>query len=380
MDYRFLFKVSKNFLFLMKPRTGNVFIERIRKISVENFGGLFNAHIHGDRVYTREDKYYEHKELSISDFEKFGLKEKQNLTWVLHSGPAFEPECIEKRMRRLIEESIACGVKRIDTTVDITYNTEFKSLEVAEKLKKEYKENGKMDLRIGAYNPSGFKDSEPQRFEIFEEGVRRADFIVALPEKDEKPGHIGAHSHNFYMLNLAYKYKKPIHFHVGQANLPHDRSVEILLEDIYWKLDVDFRTDDFPEIDFVHFISPFCKPDEELDEIIDKLKKYNIGVICCPRAGISMRQDRRFNAPIHNSLANICYLAWKGEGKIRLKLGVDNLYDVFVPASDADIATEAAEAANILRFYDERIWAKIASGEPLDDFDRGKIERALFNS
>ena len=203
------------YLFLMKEGKGGYvakgsFEEEVRGFC-SRFSGIGNFHIHGDRAYTRRDKFYGHVGISVRDIDKLSLFAKQRLTWALHRGSAFESDCIVERMNRLIEESIRYGVNKIFTTVDVTYNTKFKSLDVAEQLKKQYA--GRVDIQIGAYNPSGFKKRgiADGRFEIFEEAARRSDFLVALAEKDRGGVHIGERQHNWYMLNLAYKLNKPLH-------------------------------------------------------------------------------------------------------------------------------------------------------------------------
>ena len=39
----------------------------------------------------------------------------------------------------------------------------------------------KIDFRVGTYPIFGFKDSEPQRWELFVEAAKMADFIGCLP-------------------------------------------------------------------------------------------------------------------------------------------------------------------------------------------------------
>jgi len=378
-DYNFVYMLIFLIVILMegKYEPKSEFEREVRGF-VDGFGGILNAHIHGDRAYTRREKYYESAGISISDMGRFSLPEKQRLTWVLHKGPAFDPDCIEMRMRRMIDESIYFGVNRIWTTVDVTHNNELKSLEVAEKLKAEYA--GRVDLSIGAYNPSGFKNGDEgrKRFELFEEAAGRADFLMGLAEKDRKGGHIGESQHNWYMLNLAHRFGKPVHFHVGQENRPTDNTLELLLDDLADVQDKHLRIspEDFPDVYAVHCISSSCKSQKEFDETAEKMSDRNVGLICCPRAAISMYQDSSHSAPIHNSIAKVWDFAVRG---VRVGgLGVDNLDDIYVPASSADVFDEAEDVANSLRFYNARIVAKLMSGEPLDPFDCGTIERELF--
>jgi len=351
--------------------TKSDFEKQVREYARE-FGGFLNAHVHGDRAFTYNNEFYRNIGRNVSELDKLTLREKQSLVWAVHKGKAFHPECIEERMRRLIEDSIKYGVTRLDTTVDVTHNTRFVSFEIADKLKKEY--SGKIGIKIGAYNVSGFKDSAPERFKIFEEAAQRADFLVALAEKDRKPGHIGERQHNAYMLNLSLKLNKPVHFHADQANVPEEHVTSALLEDMDYFFDVMHRTKTHPQISVVHFISPSCYSEEDFSKLCDGLLKHDLSVICCPNAGISMKQERSKSAPVHNSLARVWDLALK---EIPVYLGTDNVNDIFVPASSPDVFDEVNNLANILRFYNPRVLAKVACGEKLDDFDRGTIRRAF---
>ncbi len=359
----------------MKRQTQSDFEREVRKFC-SSYGGQINAHTHGDRAFTWNGSYYAHKGKSLAELPLLSLPEKQKLTWALHEGPAFTKDCIEERMTRLIEDSISSGVRCLYTTVDVTYNTRLKSLEVAEKLKKKYK--NRLDLRIGAYNPSGFKDGGEykDRFELFEEAAKRADFLVGLAEKDRAQGHIGEHQHNWYLLRLAYELGKPVQFHVGQENRPQDNTLEILLEDLERFQDHHLRIspEKFPKVDAVHAISSSCKSEEEFVKTADRMKKRDVGLICCPRAAISMLQDRSITTPTHNSIARVWDFAARG---IRVGIGVDNVNDIFVPASSANLYEEAEYLANSLRLYVPRLLAKILCGKSFDNFDIGTVKTNL---
>ncbi|MCK5149754.1 hypothetical protein KAJ87_02420 [Candidatus Pacearchaeota archaeon] len=341
----------------------------------KDFGGFFNAHAHGDRAFTRRDEFYVDIGRSKDEIERLSLKDKQGLVWALHTGRAFSKDSLLERMSCLLEDSIKYGTRRIDSCIDVTYNTGLKSFEIAKTLKKKYKD--KIDFRLGAYNVSGFKDSDPERSEIFEQACKEADFIVALAEKDRGEEHIGEKQHNIYMLNLGLKFNVPVHFHVGQANTPKDRGAEVLFECMDWMYNLDKRLDSksFPKNMLVHDISASCYSKKDFEKHCNQLLKYNLGVICCPTAGISMRQESKYKSRIHNSLARVWDFALR---KIPVFLGTDNINDVFVPSSTPDMYDEIFTFSNSLRGYDERILAKIACGKELDDFDRGKIKEMIF--
>lgn len=344
----------------------------------KEFGGMVNAHSHGDRAHTNYDKYYESTGKSVSEFPKLSLPEKQQLTWRLHKGPGFKPECIEARMKEVIQDSINYGVRELVTTVDVTYNSGHSSLDVALALKKEYSEKG-FGLTIGAYNPSGFKNRKkhPDRFEIFESAAAKSDFLMGLAEKDRSEEHIGEHEHNFYMLQKAYEMKKPVHFHVGQENRPTDRTLEILLDDLEVVQDnvLMVSPEEFPEVVAVHAISTSCYGAEYINEISKRMAKRNVKLISCPRAAISMLQDGGVEAPIHNSIAPIWRMAVNG---VDIKgIGTDNIDDIFMPEGTTDLMEEVTCLASAQRYYGPRILAKVACGKELDPFDRATLAEVL---
>jgi hypothetical protein len=355
----------------------------------EKYGGIKNAHVHGDRAYTNEDRFYASTGERTDDFGKMTLPEKQGLTWRLHKGPAFEPASIEERARRLFDASIDFGVVEVRTTVDLTYNTGNRSIEVMEKLKREYAEKG-LNILLGAYNTSGFKRTDfdngskrgrpEERYEIFEAGAKRCDFLMALAEKDRNEGpkdngHIGEHAHNWYILELAHKLGKDVQFHVGQENRSTDRTLELLLDDIEkfraWVLRRGPQEGD-PKLTAVHAISTACLPDEEIDAVSQRMVEQGVSLITCPRAAISMVQDRTKQTPTHNSIAPLARMALKGvhiEG-----VGTDNVGDIYVPSGSPDLLDELAFLADGERVYGARILGKLLAGAKLDPYDISRIK------
>ena len=365
--YKFL-----NAYFILMEEIKTPYEEKVRGL-VDDFGGMFNSHAHIDRAFTREDRFYDHQGLSIDALDRLSLEEKQQLTWVLHTGAAFEPKCIEERMRKVLDDSIKFGVKRLDTSVDVTYNTKLKSLEVIEKLKKEYAD--KLDLRIGAYNISGFKNDAPERFELFEEAAKRADFLLGLPEKDRYSDHIGERQHNNYILNLALELDKPLQVHVGQGNDPDETRTESLLSEMHEVFDIQHRLSKYPLVSAIHVISPSCYSENRFQKMCDNFLKYGAEVICCPAAAISMKQDRTKLAPIHNSIARVGDFIVRG---VPVKFGTDNINDIYMPTTSADLFDDVClVGTNALRIYSERVVAKLLAGQKLDNFDMGKISREL---
>ena len=80
--------------------------------------------------------------------------------------------------------------------------------------------------------------------------------------------------------------------------------------------------------------------------------------------------------PMHNSITRVLELLL---ADIPVRIGTDNVEDFFLPAGNLDLYNEVCYAANALRFYNFTTWAKIATGNRLNEVDKMKIRSALEN-
>ena len=131
-----------------------------------------------------------------------------------------------------------------------------------------------------------------------------------------------------------------------------------------------------PTVWAVHALSIASYSEERFQRVVEGLKETNIGVIFCPSATLSNKQDRRILVPMHNSITRVLDLLL---ADIPVRIGTDNIQDFFLPAGTMDLYEEVANASNILRFYNFTTWAKIASGTKLNEVDKMKIRTALEN-
>jgi cytosine/creatinine deaminase len=106
----------------------------------------------------------------------------------------------------------------------------------------------------------------------------------------------------------------------------------------------------------VHAISLAAKPVPEQERIIKLMKEAGVSVICCPSAAISMRQ-LDMNGPLHNSIAPVNRLLEFG---VPVYMGVDNVYDLFMPFVDGDLWFECRMLMEACRLYDIKKVAEIA--------------------
>jgi cytosine/adenosine deaminase-related metal-dependent hydrolase len=341
--------------------------------------GFVDAHIHLDRVMTFESRYFP-AGMNLNEISDLPLEAKQDLVGFLHEGEAYSEESLQARMSQQIERAIRIGTRQMWAVVDTTPDIGLRAFNVARKLKKDYEQ--KIDLRVACYPLFGFKNlvDEIDRYRLLLEAAENADFIVGLPEKDDDVNKVGFKGHVNLLLEMAVKYKLPLHIHVDQKNsaLQQDsfRVIECLEgltpEKLSW-----FSKGRRPKLWLVHVISPSAYSGERFSYLLELLLKYNIGVIVCPSAGISMRNLRSENAPLHNSLARVIEMLKVG---ITVELGADNVNDYLVPSGNGLILREIAELSNIVRNYASHVLVKIGMGVGLNNGDRAILAKSLYES
>lgn len=360
---------NKNFYSVMSP------YKKMAYSLIKGCGGWFNAHAHLDRANTLDPKYWVHAGIDPLEAATYPLYLKQNLTGELHKGLAYSENDLIKRMSDQIEQMVACKTRRVDTLIDATPDIGLIAVNSALRLKEKYKE--KIDIRVGTQPIFGFKNPKenPDRWDIFREASIRADFIGGLPEKDASQSRIGFDEHLKMIIELGIELGKEVHVHVDQGNDPRENGTETLIEAVRWLGLPAIPGSDSPTVWAVHVISPSCYGDARYALLLDNLKKYDIGVICCPRAALTMRQLRPFHAPIHNSITRLLEMV---KHEIPIRIGTDNVADIFIPTGDGNMLEEINVLADCMRYFNTKLWAKLGCGEPLNDMDRELVSRALY--
>jgi len=236
----------------------------------------------------------------------------------------------------------------------------------------------RFDLRVAPTPIFGFK-AGTNRLEVFEAAADKSHFLSLLPEKDDyidsasRDGKIGFKHHIRIGLELSLKLGKEVQFHLDQANDPDERGTEQLL-DVLEAFDQPKMPGGAPAVWIVHMISPSAYPEERFARLVARMQEQNVGVIVCPTAAVSMRQIRSLNAPVHNSIARMLELI---KAKVPLRIGSDNICDVFVPQGDGDLLTEIKVGGHAARMAAPSIWAKLATGTTLNAVDIATVGRIL---
>ncbi len=301
--------------------------------AIEENGGFVNCHGHFDKAYfiTREGL----------DKSMVSMEEK----WLMSDGikKASTIEDIKVRIRRALDVLVAQGCKITCTFVDAYDAVGHKAIDAANAVKEQYKDKIKM---ITITQPLGGLVDENARA-VYEEITEKADVAGALPSKDS-PNH---ETHLDHLFTIAKKFNKPVHVHIDQENNPNERDMEKLIAAVR-RHGYEGRTV------AIHGISVSAQPKEYRMKIYKEMAELGIAVVVCPSAALGMRQLDQFQAPVHNSIANVPEML---EAGVLVGLGVDNIADFYEPFVDGDMWTELRLLQEACRYYNLDELVKIAS-------------------
>ena len=364
-NYVLIQQVQIFYLFWKYILTSTSFYSTLRD-SVHRYGGYHNAHLHLDRSNT----------LDYNDSANhLSLTQKHRLISDVHKGPLYSCDNLSSRISQSLDMMVEANTTRADSVIDVTADGLGLRALTCAKMVAQTRVN-QIDFRAAVYSPLGFRDDEPERWTLFEQGAEIADFIGCLPERDDRtdyPEHVGYEECCRRMLDLAKRRNMSLQVHVDQVNHPNENGTERLLDVIEGE-GLGFGTAGEPKIWAVHMISPTCYPQSRWDELVARLNAANVGLICCPSAALGMRQLRGVNTPTSNSIARVLELCAAG---IQVRLGSDNLADMLSPSTTADLTDEVFVLSAALRFYDTDILAKLACAKPLLPEDQDKIKKHL---
>jgi cytosine/creatinine deaminase len=345
---------------------------------VSALGGYFNAHIHLDRAGTMDERYWKSSGLRVEDTSYISLHEKHRLIQDVHRGPAYDEEDLIARANAHLEVMKAVNTRRVDTLADVTADrVGLTALETLLKVKAAWA--GRIDLRVASYSPLGFPLDEPERWELFVEGAKRADFISALPESDELseyPENMGFEEHCRRMLAVSAEYDKMIHVHTDQRNEPGERGTERLLEVMRQEGHGPSKSGE-PRVWVVHMVSPATYDEARHQKLIEDMLELGVGLISCPSAAVGMRQLRPLSTPTTNSIPRVLELIAAG---VPVRLGSDNISDMCSPSTTADLTEEVFTLSAAVRYYNPELLACLACGVMPDAAMRASVSEHLVQN
>lgn len=342
---------------------------------ISTLGGVYNAHLHLDRSGTLDATRQILSDRERGRESQLSLSAKHSLIPAIHASPCYDRSAMAERVNAYLDLMAEAGTTRAATVVDTTCDrVGLNGIDLFLHLKRE--RAATLHLEVGAYSPLGFRDDEPDRWDMLAAGAEVADFVGLLPERDDRrryPEHIGFEECCRRGLRLAAGHGKPLHVHVDQMNHPSENLSERLV-DVFRRLDLPVNRRETPWVWLVHVISPSTYEEGRFERLVEALVELNLGVICCPSAAISMRQYRTTRTPTGNSIARVLEMVAAG---VHVRIGSDNICDITSPAGTPDLLHEIYVLCNALRYYDLELLAKLAAGVRPDAADIERLERHL---
>ena len=296
------------------------FLEKIREK-----GGFKCHHAHFDKAYLMNPEIFLKCQSSLQEKWLLYRELKENYT----------QEDLVKRMSKCVDNLLDQNVAYIKTFVDADSIVKQKCIDAGVLIREKYKNKVKIDLAIQPLEGLENIDSRKN----FIEACKKADVIGGLPDRDS--------SHEVHidlLFDMAKTLNKPVDIHVGQNNRPDEKETELVLDKIE-------EHNLSQKVNLVHCISLASHESSYIRKQAKRMVKNNVSVIVCPSAAISMKQDRRYLSPIHNSIAPVEILLEEG---VDIKLGIDNIEDLFMPLVDGDLWFETRLLMESTRIYDHK--------------------------
>jgi cytosine/creatinine deaminase len=299
---------------------------------VRENGGFASYHAHYDKAY-----------LITPDNLRYSMVDMQK-KWALykHLKESYTRETLIERISRGVQAMVDQGAVYCRTLIDADSTIRTHGVEAALEVKKKYK--GQIQFEIGVQPLQGVLDDESR--EQFEKACSMADVVGGLPSKDRPT----PEKHLDIIMRIAREQNKRLDVHVDQENNPFENETEMLA-----RKTIEYGLEG--RVSAIHAISVSAKPAIEQDRIVRLLKDAGVSVIVCPSAALSMKQ-LDMTGPLHNSIAPVPKLLDAG---VPVYLGVDNVYDLFMPLVDGDLWFECRLLMEACRFYDIDRVAKIAA-------------------
>ena len=294
------------------------FLKEIRKK-----GGFSCYHAHFDKAYLTNPKIFKKSQSSLQ--EKWDMYREFKLNYT--------EEDLIFRMSKCVDNMISQGVKYNRTFVDSDGIVGQKCIDASIKIKNKYIDKVKIDIAI---QPLEGLESKESMYN-FIEACSKADYIGGLPDRDSSPA-----KHIDLIFDLASRTNKPVDIHVGQNNLPDEKETEMVLDKI---IEHNLKQ----KVSLVHCISLACQDESYIRNQAKRMKLLDVDVIVCPSAAISMKQNNSITSYIHNSIAPVSILLEEG---VNVKLGIDNIEDLFMPLVDGDLWFETRLLMESTRIYD----------------------------
>jgi cytosine/adenosine deaminase-related metal-dependent hydrolase len=298
---------------------------------VADRGGFANYHSHLDKAYL----------ISLENLKlgQVDMQRKWDLYRYLQENYTLED--LIARMSRGVEVMLAQGVRHLRTQVDASSVAGLLPIEAAEAIKQKY--SGQIDIEVAIQPLGGVIDPKHRR--VVEQAAARADLMGGLPSRDRPT----PERHLDIVMDIAKNLDIPLDIHVDQENSPDERECELLIRKVE-EHGLEGR------VTAIHAISLSAQDTVAQERVATAFRDLGISVTVCPAAALSMKQLDK-HATLHNSIAPVVRLLERG---VKVRLGVDNIADLFMPLTDGDMWFECRLLMEACRFYDLEAVADMA--------------------
>lgn len=318
--------------FTSKNGNGSWDLKELIISEIRKKGGWVNAHNHLDKAYliTPRDMKLAYKSLQ----QKWDLIDQMKTEWSVIE--------IYDRMCFGIEEQLNQGVTALCTFIDVDPMIKDKSIKAAQKVREKY--NKDLVLKFANQTIKGVLRKDARFW--FDEASEFVDIIGGLPARDK--GH--EEEHLDVLFSAASKYKKMVHVHVDQLNLPSERETELLV-----KKTLEYKLNN--KVVAVHGISIGAQNKKYRHNLYKKMKAAGVMVIACPTAWIDHRRSELL-VPSHNAVTPVDEMVPAG---LTVAIGPDDIADYYKPFTDGDMWTELRFLLESCHFYEIEELVKIAT-------------------
>ncbi len=290
---------------------------------IKENGGWVNAHAHLDRAYTITPEKF--KQANALREEKWQLNAELRKTSTV--------EQIYDRMAAATELLLSQGVVATASFIDVDPDVKDKAIKAAQKVREEFK--GQMEFKF--INQSSYGIFTKETREWYEVGTEFVDIIGGLL----KSAHPKENEYLDILMESAKHKKKMIHIHIDENNIPEEKETEMLAKKV-----IEHGLEG--KVVGIHGISINTHPKEYRESVYDLMVKAKMIMVACPISWANARRNETL-APIHNAVTPLDELAPRG---IPVAVGIDNLYDIFMPFNDGNIWNDLRLLMEANRYYD----------------------------
>lgn len=243
--------------------------------------------------------------------------------------PTMSEEDIEQRMRQVIEWAHANGTRFMRTNIDIDENIQLRSLNVFQKLQREYQ--GTMILESVAFPQEGFLQDN-QNYAFLEQALQAgANVLGGIPAFDHDPL-----LHLKKMMDLAKRYDVDVDAHIDETDDP----TSLTLRDLA-RLTKEYGYEG--RVTAAHCCSLAANDPEVVDAILQEVHDAQMTIVPLPSTNLYL-QGREDKKNVRRGIAPIKKMVH--DFTINVAIGSDNVRDPFNCFGNANPLQSALIAAH----------------------------------